>query len=371
MKAVSLLITLAIHLIVSLAKLAGSGGTRGLLAETLLVKHQLLIVNRTRRRAPNLQAWDRIVLGVCCMLIKPARIAKNAVVVRPATLLKFHEALIKRKYRRLYSSVRQGTPGPKGPSQEIIDAIIAMKTRNRRFGCPRIAQQIAKAFGIEIDRDIVRRVLAKYYHPTPAPSDGGPSWLTFIGHIKDSLWSVDLFRCESIVLKTHWVMLVMDQYTRRIICFGLHVGDVDGVAVCRMFNEVIAIAGAGAGLPKYLSSDNDPLFRYHRWKANLLVLEVDELKAVPHVPLSHPFVERLIGTIRREYFDQVFFWNAVDLERKLRSFQKFYNDHRTHASLDGDTPAEIAGRQPGTTLDINNFSWQQHCGGLFQLPVAA
>ncbi|MFC1611590.1 helix-turn-helix domain-containing protein, partial [Myxococcota bacterium] len=76
--------------------------------------------------------------------------------------------------------------------QELINAIVEIKTRNPRFGCPRIAQQLAKAFGIEIDKDVVRRVLAKYYRPVVGDGGGGPSWLTVIGHTKDSLWSVDL-----------------------------------------------------------------------------------------------------------------------------------------------------------------------------------
>ena len=105
-----------------------------------------------------------------------------------------------------------------------------MKRRNPRFGCVRIAQQIAHAFGIEIDKDIVRRVLARHYRPGDA-SDTGPSWLTFIGHAKDSLWSVDLFRCESILLRSHWVLLVMDVLTSRIIGFGIEHAYVDGISV--------------------------------------------------------------------------------------------------------------------------------------------
>ena len=151
-----------------------------------------------------------------------------------------------------------------------------MKRRNPRYGCPRIAQQINKAFGINIDKDVVRRILAKYYHPGP-DYGGGPSWLTFIGHIKDSLWSVDLFRCKSILLKTHWVLVVMDQFTRCIIGFGVHAGDVDGVALCYMFNK----ATSGLDIPRYLSSDNEPLFKYHQWNANLRILDVDEIKSVP------------------------------------------------------------------------------------------
>jgi hypothetical protein len=71
---------------------------------------------------------------------------------------------------------------------------------------PGIAQEIARTFGIDIDKDIVRRVLARHYRPDTGAD--GPSWLSFIGHMKDSLWSVDLFRCESILLRSHWVMVV-------------------------------------------------------------------------------------------------------------------------------------------------------------------
>ena len=95
-----------------------------------------------------------------------------------------------------------------------------MKQRNPRFGCRRIAMQITDTFGIDINKDLVRRVLDKHYRPIP--SGAGPSWLTFLGHTKDSLWSIDLFRCESILLNSHWV--VMDQFTRRIIGFGVHAG---------------------------------------------------------------------------------------------------------------------------------------------------
>jgi hypothetical protein len=81
----------------------------------------------------------------------------------------------------------------------------------------------------------------------------------------------------------------------------------------RMFND----ATSGHCCPTYLSSDNDPLFQYHRWKANLRVLDIEEIKSLPHAPMSHPFVERLIGSIRRELLDRTLFWTATDLENKL------------------------------------------------------
>ncbi len=132
---------------------------------------------------------------------------------------------------------------------------------------------------------------------------------------KDSLWSVDLFRCESALLHSHWVLVVIDVFTRRIIGFGIERGPIDGMSVCRMFNHAVT----GRPPPRRLSTDHDPLFRFHRWpagcwRANLRVRGIEEIKSVPYAPASHPFVERLIGTIRREYLDRVFFWNAVDLE---------------------------------------------------------
>lgn len=112
--------------------------------------------------------------------------------------------LIKRKYRYLYSP-RGGTkPGPKRPSKDVIQAIVEMK----------------------------RRILANHYKPDS--SDRGPSWLTTLGRAKDSRWSVDLFRCESILLKTHWVLVVMDKYTLKIIGFSVHAGHVDEPTLCCM-----------------------------------------------------------------------------------------------------------------------------------------
>ena len=137
--------------------------------------------------------------------------------------------------------------------------------------------------------------------------------------------------------------------------------------LCRMFNYAIH----AQGVPRHLSTDHDPLFEAHQWNANLRVLEIDELKTVPHVPLSHPFVERLIGTMRREFLDHVLFWNACDLERKLAEFQAYYNAARSHASLQGQTPLTFGSGHTLVAADLNHLRWISHCSGLVQLPVAA
>jgi putative transposase len=355
-----------LHLAVVTAKLCGAGGVRAVMAENLLLKQQLIVLRRARKRAPNLTRSDRLLCGFWSLFLSAGRIQKVAIALRPSTLLAFHQALVRRKYRRLFSAnLSTKRPGPKGPDEALVQAILELKSRNPRFGCPRIARIVTQTFGIEIDKNVVHRVLAKHYRPTSGGT--GPSWLSFIGHTRDSLWSVDLFRCESIVLRSYWVLVVMDQFTRRLVGIGVQCSTVTGAEVCRMFNAAIQ----GQGVPRHLSTDHDPLFEAHRWMANLRILEIDEIKTVPHVPLSHPFVERLIGTIRREFLDNVLFWNGRDLERKLGEFQAYYNAARCHASLDGHTPLTFAGGRTVAPALLKGVRWVSHCRDLVQLPVAA
>jgi len=157
----------------------------------------------------------------------------------------------------------------------------------------------------------------------------------------------------------------MDQYTRRIIGFGIQAGVVDGMALCRMFKQ--AIRGV-TSLPKYLSSDHDPLYRFQQWEANLRVLSVEQIKTVPYVPLSHPFIERLIGSTRRECLDKLLFWTATDLELKLTAFRDYFNRHRSHSALKGKTPIETP---ESRGVDFKSYRWRKHCRGLYQTPIAA
>ncbi len=129
---------LLIHLLTTRAKLLGPGGIKSVLAETLLIKQKLLIINRSRHRAPALSSVDRIFLGWLSLFITPRRLLRAAVMVKPSTLLRFYQALIKREYSLLFSSQHRGKPGPLRPFAELIAAIVTIKQRNPRFGCPRI-----------------------------------------------------------------------------------------------------------------------------------------------------------------------------------------------------------------------------------------
>ena len=171
-----------------------------------------------------------------------------------------------------------------------------------------------------------------------------------------------IFRSSAVPRKS-WIDPHHRVRVSRIIGLGVHHGDVDGANLCRMFNDAIH----GQGAPRHLSTDHDPLFEAHRWKATLRVLEIDEIKTVPHVPMSHPFVERLIGTLRREFLDHVLFWNARDLERKLADFTAYYNSAQVHAGLDGYTPSGFASGHRGARAEVGKVRWVPHRRGLVGL----
>ena len=100
------LLVLFVHLIVTMVRLAKPGGLRAVIAESVLTRHQILILNRGRKRAPNLRVADRIIAGLCTLLMRPSRVLRWGIALKPSTLLLFHHLLTKRKYRMLSSSER-------------------------------------------------------------------------------------------------------------------------------------------------------------------------------------------------------------------------------------------------------------------------
>ncbi len=134
--------------------------------------------------------------------------------------------------------------------------------------------------------------------------------------------------------------------------FSVHPGQISDMELCCLFNKIIS----QKNIPKFLSSDNDPLFQFYRWQANLRILGIEEIKIVPYTPISHPFVERFIGTIRQELLGQTLFWNATDLQKKLEEFQHYFNLNRAHHGIDGKTPSYCANEQQTFSIPIKVFS---------------
>ncbi len=137
-------------------------------------------------------------------------------------------------------------------------------------------------------------------------------------------------------------------------------------SMVRMFYEVMSKSDRK---PKYVSTDHDPLFRYSTWSTNLEFDDIKEIKTVPNIAWSHPFVERVIGSTRRKYLNDIVFLCKSDLDRKLYEFTKYYNEARVHHSLDGGTPSKKLTAKGLAKIDLNNYGWKSYCGGRYQIPV--
>jgi putative transposase len=148
------LVILLVHVITIILRLVRPGGVRAVVAESVLAKHQLLILNRSRRRAPNLRILDRIIAAFCSLWIQPGRLSRVAIAFKPSTFLGFHRAMVQRKYRLLLSPKQKAKPGPKSPTADLIRAVVEMKHRNPTWGCPQIANQIKLAFGTSIPKEL-------------------------------------------------------------------------------------------------------------------------------------------------------------------------------------------------------------------------
>jgi transposase InsO family protein len=342
--------------------LIAPNGKRHLVAEMLVLKAQLLLMQRKQTRAPSLTKWHRLFFAAVSAWIPMRRLARCSVILRPATIISLHRWLVGKKYSKLFGQT--GRRGRKPIAKEVRELIIAIRANNPMFGCPQIAALVTDRIGIPVSDETVRRILAKH---RPGTKGDGPSWLAFIGAQADSLWSIDLFRAESILLKSHWVLVVMDQYSRKIIGFATVKGPASGVDLCVMFNRILGSLKP----PKHLSHDNDPLFKFERWIANMSIFRIDEIASVPGVPWSHPFVERLIGTVRREFIDRTLFWNQVDLERKLSAYQQYFNSSRVHQGIEGRRPSAKYSDTESVTTNADHLQWRSHCNGLFVMPEVA
>ncbi len=144
----------------------------------------------------------------------------------------------------------------------------------------------------------------------------------------------------------------MGQWSREIVGFAVSAVPITAESLSVMFASVI-----GEISSKHLSHDHDPLFKSNEWKRLIAVLQADEIWSVPFVPISHPFVERLIGTIRRELLDRTVFWNERDLLRKLEAFKIYFNQVRVHSGIEGKTPRK-RGIETRTVADPASLVWK-------------
>src|ERR1017187_7425358 len=295
--------------------------TRAVLqAEIIALRHQLLVLHRSNRgRRIHLKFLDRLLWVWLSQLWTGWRSA--LIIVKPETVIAWH-----RKGFRLYwtwkSRHRQGRPLV---STELRDLIRKMSLANPRWGAPRIHGELLK-LGFEVSQATV----AKYFvrHRKPASQ----TWRTFLkNHMKD-LVSTDFFVVPTIWFRILFVFVILDHDRRRPIHFA-----VTEHPTAEWTTHQLLEAFPWDSAPRYLLRDRDGIYG-EKFREAATSLGIREVLTAPQSPWQNPYVERLIGSIRRECLDHVIVFNEAGLRRVLKSYFDYYERSRTHLSLEKDAP---------------------------------
>jgi hypothetical protein len=317
-----------LHLAVMAAKLCGPGGVRAVIAENLLLKQQLIVLRRARQRAPNLLGSDRLLCGFWSLFLSPGRIRKVAVALRPSTLLAFHQALVRRKYRRLFSS----TPEPDDQATSPL-------------GDARTLLPLEPAAAIDLARTgVYARILAA------------------TARISEQPQLAELVLAASATIGPRYTARLFERATAEHVSPPLEALDA-------------------------LTFEVDPRTRGSEQVEAGFCFRGRRLSAEPWFPVPWPILDPPdVAQVTREARDaeyeglpdarpgEAFHWHAYPPDQEAyEAFVRYALRHaaRSHASLNGRTPLTFAEGQAVASTDLSRVRWVSHCHDLVQLPVAA
>jgi transposase InsO family protein len=288
--------------------------------EILALRHQLGVLQRSVKK-PKLNRFDRMLWAWFCGTWTAWRSALY--IVKPDTVIAWH-----RKGFRLFwtGKIRRGQPGRPAVPKEIRKLIRQMSRDNPLWGAPRIHGELLK-LGIDIGETSVSKYMVRHRNP---PSQ---SWRTFLeNHLKSTV-SIDFFTVPTFRFQVLYVFLVLAHDRRRIVHFN-----VTAHPTAEWTAQQLREAFPFEQVPKYLLRDRDRIFGTDFTK-QVEELGIEEVLSAPRSPWQRAYIERVIGSIRRECLDHVIVINEGSLYRHVHSFVDYYHESRTHLSLEKDTPS--------------------------------
>jgi putative transposase len=292
---------------------------RALVLENLALRHQLAVLQRAARR-PCLRRSDRLFWVLLSRLWSGWADALS--LVKPETVIRWHRSGFKLFWT--WKNRRNG-PGRPAVAPEVRALIRQMSKTNALWGAPRIHGELQK-LGIEISQAAVSKYLGRRRKP---PS---PTWRSFLDNHLLSLVSVDFFTVPTVMFKVLFVFVVLAHERRRVV----HINVTDAPTAQWTAQQLVE-AFPWETAPRYLLRDRDAVYGVV-FSSRVQALGIREVKAAPRSPWQNPYVERLIGTLRRECLDHVVVLNETHLRRLLRNYLAYYHRVRTHLSLEKDSP---------------------------------
>jgi transposase InsO family protein len=330
-----------LHLLVaSVANLFKS--RRRLEAENLFLRHQL---NISLRRGPprlRLRGGDRALL-VWMTRLWPSLLGLVRV-VEPATILRWHRAGF-RSYWRWRSRKRVGRPRI---DRGLRDLIRRMSQENPLWGAPRIHGELLK-LGFELAESTVSKYMIRRRLP---PSQ---SWRTFLRNHAEAIAAIDLCVVPTVSFECLFAFVVMGHGRRQLLWFA-----VIRHPTAEWLAQQIVEAFPWDTAPAYLVRDNDGAYG-QAFRRRVRTMGIRDRPTSPRSPWQNPYVERLIGTLRRNCLDHVLIFGARHLRRILTADSHYYNETRTHLSLDKDAPLGRAVQRSGAIVALPILSGLHHC----------
>jgi len=292
---------------------------RALALENLALRHQLDILGRNSKR-PNLANRDRILWIILSRLWADWR--KSLVVVKPETVIRWH----KRGFRMYWRwKCRPKWPGRRKVPKDIRYLIRTMSKANPLWGAPRIHGELLK-LGIEVSQATVSKYMTR--HPKP-PSQ---SWRTFLKNHALDIVSVDFFTVPTATFRVLYVFLVLSNERRKVV----HFNATDSPTAAWISQQIIE-AFPWDTAPRYIVRDRDKKYG-DKFIRSLESMDIEQVLISARSPWQNPYVERIIGSIRRECLDHTIIFGENHLRRVLKEYFRYYHQSRTHLGLEKDCP---------------------------------
>jgi putative transposase len=292
---------------------------RALALENPALRHQLDVLKRNTKR-PRLKNRDRLLWVTLSRIWGDWR--KPLVLFKPETVIRWH-----RKRFRLYWrwKSRGKRPGRKLVPEDVRDLIRMMSRDNHFWGALRIHGELLK-LGIQISQGTVSKYMVRYRKP---PSQ---SWRTFLNNHAGDIVSVDFFTVPTATFRVLYVFIVLSNVRRRIVHFN-----VTHSPTPFWIGQQIVEAFPWDTAPKYFLRDRDG--KYGRdFVRHVNSMDIEQVLTSARSPWQNPYVERVIGSIRRECLDHVIIFNERHLRRVLQEYFDYYHYSRTHLGLAKDCP---------------------------------
>jgi len=311
--------------------------------ENLALRHQLAVYQRATRR-PRLKPGDRILWSWIARLWPGWQ--NGLIIVQPRTVIAWQ----RRRFRDHWSRLcRSGKPGRPTVAREVRDLIRRMSTANPLWGAPRTVGELRK-IGIEVAKSTVERYRIRPRRPV------SPTWMAFLKNHAAEMISIDFFVVPTVKFEILFVFLILAHDRRRV----LHV-NVTTNPSAEWTSQQIVEAFAWSDVPAYLLRDRDSIYGAH-FRRRINNMGIEQVMIAHRSPWQNPYVERLIGSIRRECLDHVIVLNERHLKRILNRYLTYYHGWRTHRSLDMDAPAgrPIQPQDHGRVVEIPEVGGLHH-----------